>query len=99
MRKLTRFRNVQPILQHDPFRTLESFFSDFFSEEVEKNPVIRPAANIYEDENGQFCIELSAPEFDKKDFQVELEGQQLKKTTQNKETQEEKDKKTQQKKK
>jgi len=94
MRKLTRFRNVQPILQHDPFRTLESFFSDFFSEEVEKNPVIRPAANIYEDENGQFCIELSAPGFDKKDFQVELDGQQLTISAQKEETKEEKDKKS-----
>lgn len=94
MRKLTRFRNVQPIVQHDPFRTLESFFSDFFSDEIGRNPIIRPAANIYEDKNGRFYIELSAPGFDKKDFKVELDGQLLTVSAQKEETKEEKDKKS-----
>lgn len=77
MKHLTRFRTAHPILQHDPFRNLESFFNDFFSEEGEKSRVIRPAANIYEDKNGKFCIELSAPGFDKKDIDIELNGHLL----------------------
>lgn len=77
MKHLTRFRTAHPILQHDPFRNLETFFNDFFSEEGERSRVIRPAANIYEDKNGRFCIELSAPGFAKDDINIELDGQQL----------------------
>lgn len=77
MRNLARFERSRPVIQHDPFRTLESLFNDYFDHENQGPQKVRPAANIVEDKDGKFCIELSAPGFDKNDFNVELDGRQL----------------------
>lgn len=80
MRTLRNYHRSSPVYQ-DPFRAFESFFNAFLDEDGkgEKRHFgkIRPAANIVEDKDGQFCIELSAPGFEKDDFNVELNDRVL----------------------
>lgn len=64
-----------PVVYSTPFSNLmENFFNDnFFSREFS---TAVPAVNVSED-NDKFCVELSAPGFNKEDFRVESDNKVL----------------------
>lgn len=77
MRNSTKMERAKPFVHHHGLDTFDSILRGFFDGDKKESRTIRPASNILEDKNGNICIELSAPGFDRNDFNIELDGQEL----------------------
>lgn len=90
---------MKPVVRKDSFLPVfDRFFDDFFVKDFFENDwkpawgerFSTPAVNVKENENG-FELEVAAPGFDKKDFNIEVDNGVLTISSEKKEEKEEKD--------